>query len=68
MAPGLTTSSFIAAFLVLVPLPWHWQARNIPVLSIVAWLFAANVIDAVNSIIWAGNVEVVASVWCDISG
>lgn len=67
MAAGLTVGCFIAAFLVLAPLPWHWRARNIPVLSIAAWLCVSNIIDGINSIIWAGNVKVVAPVWCDIS-
>lgn len=56
-----------AAVLVLVPLPWHWRARNVPTLSMIAWLFVSNVIFAVNSIVWAGSVDLVVPVWCDIS-
>jgi hypothetical protein len=56
----------VAALLVLVPLPWHWRARNIPTLSIIVWLFVSNVIFAVNSTIWSGNVDLAVPVWCDI--
>jgi pheromone a factor receptor len=58
--------AFVAALLVLVPLPWHWRARNVPTLSMIVWLFVSNVIFAVNSLIWAGNVDLVVPVWCDI--
>ncbi|KAF8060133.1 putative fungal pheromone GPCR, STE3-type [Lyophyllum atratum] len=62
----LPMGALLAALLVLVPLPWHWRARNVPTLSIVAWLFISNVIFGVNSIVWAGNVRIVAAAWCDI--
>ncbi|KAJ7212693.1 Rcb2.42, partial [Mycena pura] len=60
-------SGFAAAALLLVPLPWHWRARNVPTLSIIAWLLISNIIVAVNSIIWADNVNDTARVWCDIT-
>nr|AVI69659.1 pheromone receptor [Cyclocybe aegerita] len=63
----LPIGAFLAATLVLVPLPWHWRARNVPTLSIIAWLFFSNVIYGVNVIIWAGNVKIVVPVWCDIT-
>jgi pheromone a factor receptor len=62
----LPIGAFVSATLVLVPLPWHWRARNIPTLSIIAWLFIANIIYGVNSLIWANNVRIVVPVWCDI--
>jgi pheromone a factor receptor len=62
----LPVGAFIAAALVLVPVPWHWRARSIPTLSIIAWLFFDNLILAVNSIVWADNVQIIAPVWCDI--
>lgn len=58
--------AFIAAVLVLVPLPSHWRARNVATLSMIVWLFVSNVIYAVDSIIWAGNVLDSAPIWCDI--
>ncbi|TFK19187.1 STE3-domain-containing protein [Coprinopsis marcescibilis] len=62
----LPINAFLVAVLVLIPTPWHWRARNIPTLSIIAWHFVSNIICGVNAIIWAGNVELVAPVWCDI--
>ncbi|KAJ6457690.1 putative fungal pheromone GPCR, STE3-type [Mycena sanguinolenta] len=62
----LATSAFIAAALVLVPLPGHWRAQNIATLSIIAWLFVLNLSYAINALIWAGNANIVALMWCDI--
>ncbi|KAF8890818.1 GPCR fungal pheromone mating factor [Gymnopilus junonius] len=59
--------SFVSAALSLAPLPWHWRSGTIPTISIALWLFVSNIINGVNTIIWAGNVNVVDLVWCDIS-
>ncbi|OBZ74842.1 Pheromone B beta 1 receptor [Grifola frondosa] len=67
MHPELPYIAFLAAFLVLVPLPWHWRAGNVATVSIVAWLFVVNVIYGVDAIIWHGNVAIVVPVWCDIT-
>lgn len=67
MRAELPVGAFIAAGLVLVPLPWHWRARNIAMLSTILWLFTLNVIYAIDAIIWAGNVADSAPVWCDIT-
>jgi pheromone a factor receptor len=66
MHAELPIVSFLCATLVLVPLPWHWRAGTVPTLSIVFWLFLVNIINGVNSIIWADNVTIIAPVWCDI--
>ncbi|CUA73189.1 Pheromone B beta 1 receptor [Schizophyllum commune] [Rhizoctonia solani] len=55
MRPELTVVSFICTFLMLIPLPWHWRARNIPTLSLIFWLTAVNFPRAISTIIWAGN-------------
>lgn len=65
--PELPIFSFLAALLVLIPLPWHWRARNIATLSIIVWLFLVDIIYGVNSLIWAGNSRATALVWCDVS-
>lgn len=65
--PELPTFAFISALLVLVPLPWHWRARNVATLAIIFWLFVVDVIYGVNAIVWAGNVRNPIPVWCDIS-
>ncbi|KZT19583.1 fungal pheromone STE3G-protein-coupled receptor [Neolentinus lepideus HHB14362 ss-1] len=65
--PELPVGAFLAAFLVLFPLPWHWRARNIATIAIMLWLFVINVVNAVNSIVWAGNIIIRIPVWCDIT-
>ncbi|KAF8188778.1 GPCR fungal pheromone mating factor, partial [Mycena galopus ATCC 62051] len=67
MHPEFAPISFIAVFSLLPVLPWHWHARNVATLSIIAWLFIINLICAVDAIIWAGSVDIVVPVWCDIS-
>ncbi|KAJ3568208.1 hypothetical protein NP233_g5864 [Leucocoprinus birnbaumii] len=62
----LPIGCFVAAFLVLIPFPWHWQARNVPTLSLMTWLFVVNLIDGVNSLLWAGSAAIKVPVWCDI--
>ncbi|KAI0033050.1 GPCR fungal pheromone mating factor [Vararia minispora EC-137] len=63
----LTVLSLFAAILVIIPIPWHWRARNIPTLALMGWLFSVNVIYAVNTIVWNGTVENKIPVWCDIT-
>ncbi|KDQ50564.1 hypothetical protein JAAARDRAFT_141708 [Jaapia argillacea MUCL 33604] len=65
--PELPVGAFLAAILVLIPVPWHWRARNIATLAIMFWLFTINIINGVNSIIWAGNAIIRVPVWCDIT-
>lgn len=65
--PQLPIFAFVAAFLVLVPLPWHWRAQNVATLALIFWLFFTNLIQGVNSIKWAGNLKDDIPVWCDIS-
>ncbi|EFI26938.1 pheromone B beta 1 receptor [Coprinopsis cinerea okayama7 len=67
MHAELPVASFISAALVLVPIPWHWKARNVPTLSLCIWLFVLNVINGVGSIVWAGNTRLVVPAWCDIA-
>ncbi|KAJ7655339.1 GPCR fungal pheromone mating factor [Mycena rosella] len=67
MPGALPTVAFIALVLALVPLALHWRSRNVPLLSIMAWLAMSDLIYGTNSTIWNGNVDIVAPVWCDIS-
>ncbi|KAJ7691145.1 pheromone A receptor-domain-containing protein [Mycena rosella] len=66
LSSTLSASAFLGSALVLVPLPWHWRARNIPTLSIIAWLFLCNLTFGINALIWASNVNIVVPVWCDM--
>jgi hypothetical protein len=59
--------AFLAALSLLLPLPWHWRARNVATLSIIAWLFILNIVYGVDAIVWGNNVSIVIPVWCDIS-
>lgn len=65
--PQIPIFSLLAAILVLIPLPWHWRARNVATLALIFWLSVVNLIYGVNSLIWAGNVDYRIPVWCDIS-
>lgn len=67
MAYWLPISAFLAAILVLFPLPSYWRSRNVPILAIISWLFSVDLVQAVNSVIWLDNTRNVIPVWCDIS-
>ncbi|KAJ7819795.1 pheromone A receptor-domain-containing protein [Mycena olivaceomarginata] len=64
--PELAVGAFLACVLVLIPLPWQWRARNTPVLSMMAWLFATNLSYVINAVIWYDSIDNVAPVLCDI--
>jgi hypothetical protein len=66
MPGALQAAPFIALGLLLVTLPHHWRVRNIAILSIIAWLSAYNLMYGVGAVIWDGNDEIRATVWCDI--
>ncbi|PIL26111.1 hypothetical protein GSI_11865 [Ganoderma sinense ZZ0214-1] len=59
-------ASFLAAALVLIPLPSHWRARNVPTISLAIWLFVLNVAHGVNVIVWWDNLQLKLLIWCDI--
>jgi len=65
--PDLPIVSFVSAALVLIPLPWHWRARNVATLSMIAWLFVMNFFRGLNSVFWADNIDIKYQVYCDIS-
>ncbi|ELU37509.1 STE3 domain-containing protein [Rhizoctonia solani AG-1 IA] len=63
MRTELPIVSFICTVLVLIPLPWHWRARNTATLSIIFWLTAINFTRGVNAIVWGGNIINKVPVW-----
>ncbi|KAJ6536466.1 pheromone A receptor-domain-containing protein [Mycena vulgaris] len=67
MPSALTAAPFIASALVLATFPHHWRVKNIATLSIIAWLSVYDLTYGVNAIIWEGNVELRALIWCDIA-
>ncbi len=62
----MTVGSFLASLFVLLPLPGHWRARNVPTISIIIWLCVVNLINAANTIAWMDNTTIKLVVWCDI--
>lgn len=64
---AFTVFCFIGMFLILLPLPWHFQARNFGTLLFIAWSFLANLIYFVDSLVWRHDMIDRASTWCDIS-
>lgn len=65
--PEFVPISVLSALSLLLPLPWHWRARNVATLAMIVWLFSVNVIFAVDAAIWGDNVKKVIPIWCDIS-
>lgn len=56
----------LAIILVLMPLPWHWKARNTGTLLFIGWTVVGNLVFFVNAIVWDSNLGNPAPVWCDI--
>ena len=65
--PELPVLAFIAAVLVLIPLPRQIRVRNIATIAIILWFFEHSLASGVDAIVWAGNVRDSAPVWCEIS-
>lgn len=64
--PIFTALCALAIVLLLLPLPWHLKARNTGTLLYVGWTILGNIVFLVNSIVWSGNLNNPAPVWCDI--
>ncbi|KAJ7107973.1 GPCR fungal pheromone mating factor [Mycena crocata] len=67
MPSALPAIPFTSLILVLSTFPHHWRVGNVGTLSLIIWLCAYNLIYAVNSVIWAGNAEIIVPVWCDLA-
>ena len=65
--PELGPLGFIAAILVLIPLPRQIRSRNVITIAMIFWFFEHCLISGINAIVWAGNVNDSAPVWCDLS-
>ncbi|KAF9232484.1 pheromone A receptor-domain-containing protein [Melanogaster broomeanus] len=59
--------AFLGFVLTLVPLPWHFQAWNSGTCAYMLWVSLSCLVQFVNSVVWQGNVNNPAPVWCDIS-
>ncbi|KAF8578629.1 STE3-domain-containing protein [Ramaria rubella] len=65
--PEFPVAAFISIPLVLCSLPSHIRAGSVCTLALIAWLAIVSTIRGVNSLVWAGNVDVRLLVWCDIT-
>ncbi|KAK0432037.1 putative pheromone receptor [Armillaria borealis] len=59
--------AFLSFILCLIPLPWHWQAWNAGTCAFMIWTATVCLVEFINALIWQGNVDNVAPVWCDIT-
>ncbi|KAG6886020.1 hypothetical protein C0992_004730 [Termitomyces sp. T32_za158] len=66
MQATLAAISFVCAALLALFVPIARVRQNVANLAIVSWLLGANLVHGINAVIWAGNVEIHAPVWCDI--
>lgn len=57
---------FVCAALLAVFIPVKRVRTSVPHLAIVLWLAMYNLVHGINAVIWDGNVENHAPVWCDI--
>ncbi|EIN05682.1 STE3-domain-containing protein [Punctularia strigosozonata HHB-11173 SS5] len=63
----MRTLPFLAASLVLVPLPWHWRSRNVATVSMILVLFLSNLMWGINAVLWSEDAIIRAITWCDIT-
>ncbi|KAG9079965.1 a-factor receptor [Ceratobasidium sp. 370] len=65
--PAFPVFCAVGALLCILPLPWHWQARNTGTLLYLGWTLAGCLMFLINSVVWDGNMNDSAPVWCDIT-
>ncbi|CAE7159125.1 unnamed protein product, partial [Rhizoctonia solani] len=64
---GLPVACGFAIVCVLLPVSWHWKAKNTGTLLYIGWTVVANLNLMINSILWKDSVEDFAPAWCTIS-
>jgi len=64
--PEFPVFGFLAAALVLIPLPRLVRAGNIAGIALVFWIFQDCLVIAINTLIWSGNVRNSAPAWCEL--
>ncbi|GAA5882530.1 hypothetical protein JCM1840_000649 [Sporobolomyces johnsonii] len=65
-SPAFLTFNFVGIFFLLLPIPWHWRARNTATLLYIFWCLVTIVPLALNSAIWYNRADLEAPVYCDI--
>ena len=58
--------SFVCAVLLAVFISAQRIRASVPRLSIILWLIGYNLVHGINALVWSGNVNIQAPVWCDI--
>ncbi|KAG8748804.1 a-factor receptor [Serendipita sp. 396] len=66
MYPVYPILCIFSAIFALIPLATHWMAGNIGAVSLALWIIGGNVMAAVNTIVWRGNLRNPHPVWGDI--
>ncbi|KAF9522499.1 STE3-like pheromone receptor [Crepidotus variabilis] len=66
MAAALAVISFICAALLAVFIPVKRVRNNVPHLAVILWLVGYNLVRGINAVVWDGNIDHHAPVWCDI--
>ena len=61
----LPVASAIGAALILVSLPSQLRAGNVAIVMMIIGSFLLHTFNVANTIVWAGNVDDVAPIWCD---
>ncbi|KAJ7759923.1 pheromone A receptor-domain-containing protein [Mycena metata] len=59
--------AFLGFVVVLIPLPWHFQAWNAGTCLFMIWTALACLNNFINSVMWHNSIIDYAPVWCDIS-
>lgn len=58
--------SFVCAVCLAVFISAKSIRTSVPRLSIILWLLGYNFVHGINALVWSGNVDIHARVWCDI--
>ncbi|KAF9011852.1 pheromone A receptor-domain-containing protein [Cyathus striatus] len=66
MHAELPVLSFLCVALLAVFMPVRRVHGNVANLAIISWLAVCNLIHGINSLEWAGNIDMSGPIWCDI--
>lgn len=64
--PITPIGNFIGVVLALLPLFCQIRKLSLAVWGYALWIASTNFIMFINTIVWHDNVNIVASIWCDI--
>ena len=64
--PALPIANAFAIVVVLLPVSWHWQAKNTGTLLYIGWMVISNLNLLINSVLWRGTTEDFAPAWCTL--